>query len=227
MCWKQTGIATESDLYFFAERQNFEKKDWWDDLKSVFAKILKINEWLPNNEKIKVISISGPLYWKWVEEIVKKLKNSWVWVLDSGEFWKSFWYLEKKDPMWDSNDFDNYQHCLWRCKRFLRKSDALFVNSGDRTLADPKSTTAYRHDCNACASRAIPVVAGYYALACQAAPTMTPEKFKKLARETAHEIDSTIRHEKNGKVKRSERTTKIKVIDIKALIQKIEEEKNK
>jgi len=54
---------------------------------------------------------------------------------------------------------------------------------------------------------------------------MTPKKFKKLARETAHEIDSTIQNEKNGE--RSTETRKIKVIDIKALIQRIEDEKNK
>jgi len=55
---------------------------------------------------------------------------------------------------------------------------------------------------------------------------MTPKKFKKLAKETAHEIDSTIR-DYNGNGKRSLDTKKIKIIDIKALIQKIEEEKNK
>lgn len=50
---------------------------------------------------------------------------------------------------------------------------------------------------------------------------MTPDRFKKLARETAHEIDSTIRDKQSGKI--STETKKIKVIDIKALIQEIEE----
>lgn len=227
LVWKQTGIAPESDLYFFAEKQNSSERDWWDDLKLALDGILEQNKKLPDDKKIRVVSISGPLYWKGIEDIVKKLENSWVWVLDSGEFWKSFWYLEKKDPMWDPNDFSNYQHCLWRHKSHLRKLDALFVNSGDRTVADPRNPTAYRHDTHACASWAIPVVAWYYALACQADPTMTPKRFKKLARETSFQTDSTIRSKKNGKVKRSEKATKIKVIDIEALVQKIEEEKNK
>jgi hypothetical protein len=54
---------------------------------------------------------------------------------------------------------------------------------------------------------------------------MTPERFKKLAKETAHEIDSTIRNGENGE--RSTETRKIKVLDIKTLIKTIEEERNK
>ena len=216
LAWKQTGIAPDTDLYFFAGVKSNEEKNGGQDLASSLNKILEKNEKLSDDKKIRVISISWPLYW-WekTEKLVKKLEESWVWVLHSGEFWQDFWYLEKKDPMWDPNDFTNYQHYLW-----LRS--ALFVNSGSRTLADPKNDNAYRHDTQASASWAIPVVAWYYALACQADPTMTPEKFKKLARETAHEIDSTISYPEDDKRIRSTETRKIKVIDIKALIQKIE-----
>lgn len=214
LVWKQTGIAPESDLYFFAEKQSRGKEYWWDDLINAFNQILNKNKDLPNDKKIKLISISGPLYGEWIKDLVKQLEDSWVWVFSSETFRKDFWYLNKKDPMWNPNDFENYQHCLW-------KIDALFVNSGDRTVADPKNTTAYRHDIQASASWAIPAVAWYYLLACQADPTMTPDRFKKLARETAHEIDSTIRDKQSGKI--STETKKIKVIDIKALIQEIEE----
>lgn len=218
LAWKQTGIAPDSDLYFFAEKQNNGEEYWWDDLNSAFTKIIEKNKQLANDKKIRIISISGWLYGDWIKDLANKLENSWVWVLTSDEFFKDFWYLEKNDSMWDSNDFENYQHCLWEL-------DALFVNSGDRTVVDPRNDSAYRHDTQASASWAIPVVAWYYALACQADPTMTPERFKKLARETAHEIDSTINIRKDNKQIRSTETRKIKVIDIKALIQKIEEEK--
>lgn len=215
---KQTGVAPEADLYFFAEKQNDREEYWWNDLKSAFSKILEKNRQLPDNEKIKVISISGWLYGEWIKDLAMKLENSWVRVINSGDFFSDFWYLEKKDSMWDANNFQNYQHRIgWL--------DALYVNSGDRTVADPENIWAYRHDTHASASRAIPVVAWYYTLACQADPTMTPERFKKLARETAHEIDSTINIRKDNKQIRSTETRKIKVIDIKALIQKIEEEK--
>ena len=121
--------------------------------------------------------------------------------------------------MWDPDDLKNYQHYLWG-------RDALFVNSGNRTVADPKDENAYRHDNQASASWAIPAVAWYYALACQADPTMTPEKFKKLAKDTAKVIKSKIKHWSKifSKLWLS---TRLRVIDIKALIQKIEEEKKK
>lgn len=220
LTWKQTWIAPDANLYFYAEVQNNREKDGGQDLASSLTKILQKNERLSDDKKIRVISISWPLYWwKKTEELVKKLEESWVWVLHSGEFWKSFWYLEKKDPMWDPNDFKNYQHYLW-------DRDALFVNSGDRTIADPKDENAYRHDHEASASWAIPAVAWYYALACQADPTMTPEKFKKLAKDTAKVVKSKIKHW--AKIfSKLWLSIRLRVIDIKALIQKIEEEKKK
>lgn len=217
LAWKQTGIAPDSDLYFFAAKQNNGEEYWWDDLNSAFTKIIEKNKQLSDNEKIRVISISGWLYGEWIRDLAMKLEDSWVWVLTSGDFFSDFWYLEKKDPMWDSDNFENYQHSTW-------EPDAIYVNSGDRTIANSIDENAYIHDPQACASWAVPVVAWYYVLACQADPTMTPKRFIKLARETSHEIDSTIRNEENGE--RSTETRKIKVLDIKTLIKTIEEERN-
>lgn len=213
LAWKQTGVAPDSDLYFFAEYENFNDRLWWNDLKSALNMIFEKNKSLSDDKKIRVVSISGPLYWwRETEEIIDKLERSWVRVLYSGEFWKDFWYLWKKDPMWDPDDFENYKH-------YLGKKDSLFVNSWDRTVADPNSSTAYRHDTQPCASWAIPVVAWYYVLACQADPTMTPDKFKKLARDTSKILKTTVWKYWWENVWMP---IEIKVIDIKALIEKIE-----
>ena len=221
LAWKQTGIAPDANLYFYAEVQNNREKDGGQDLASSLNKILQKNEKLSDDKKIRVISISWPLYWwKKTEELVKKLEESWVWVLHSGEFWKSFWYLEKKDPMWDPNDLQNYQH-------YLGKTSALFVNSWDRTVASPQNDSSYRHDTEASASWAIPVVAWYYALACQADPTMTPDKFKRLAKDSAKVLKTDIKKHWWNIFSKLGLKAKIRVIDIKALIQKIEEQKKK
>lgn len=214
LVWKQTGVVPESDLYFFAERQNKNEKHWGFDLKNALNKILEKNKGLPDEQKIRVVSISWPLYWENIEEMVWELEKSWVRVLHSGEFWKNFWYLEKNDPAWDTDDFENYKHCFG-------KEDALFVNSWDRTIADPASEKSYVHDSPACASWAIPVVAWYYVLACQADPTMTPDKFKKLARDTSKILKTTVWKYWWENVWMP---IEIKVIDIKALIEKIESE---
>lgn len=145
--------------------------------------------------------------------------------------------------MGNPNDFDNYQ--IENGSRIDIMSDGtvnttirenlLYINSGDRTVPDPSSPTAYRHDSRASQSWSIPVIAGYYTLACQADPSMTKEKFMRLAEETAQVKTSTIPISKcigdpdneydwvdNG---RSEQTTNIKIIDINALLKAIEAEK--
>lgn len=212
---KETWVAPNADLHFFAEYQDKSKESWGNGLKLSLEKIYEMNKELPNDKKIRVVSISWPLYWNGTEETAGKLRSTWVWILDSSEFFKNFWYLNKEDPMWDPNNFDNYKH-------WLGKPEALYVNSWDRTIADPSNETAYRHDPIASASWAIPVVAGYYALACQADSKMTPEKFIKLAKETAYQRETVvweIEKEYAGI------PINIKIIDINKLINKINEEK--
>ena len=258
LAWKKTWIAPDADIYYFAEFQDNQKENWWNDLASALNKIYEKNKQLSNDKKIRVVSISGPLYGgEETEKIVKKLEDSWVWVLSWEAFITDFWFLDKKNPTWDPNDFNNYE-LSYPDKRQLEKIEAytknysvkdekdeilhdfygkikpvnelLFVNSGDRTIPSTENETAYMHDSGSCTSWAIPVVSWYYTLACQADPTMTPKRFKQMASETAIEIES------NGIYKNFQRPSlwrlpieqnRIKVIDIKALIQKIEEEKNK
>jgi hypothetical protein len=212
---KETWVAPNADLHFFAEYQDKSKESWGNGLKLSLEKIYEMNKELPNDKKIRVVSISWPLYWNGTEETAGKLRSTWVWILDSSEFFKNFWYLNKEDPMWDPNNYDNYKH-------WLGKPEALYVNSWDRTIADPSNETAYRHDPIASASWAIPVVAGYYALACQADSKMTPEKFIKLAKETAYQRETVvweIEKEYAGI------PINIKIIDINKLINKINEGK--
>ena len=209
-----TGIAPKANLHFFAKWRNENEPNWWNDLIDAFKQILQYNQTcLENNnikDQIRVVSISGPIFWwEYAKNLVNELENSWVLVISWDNFSHDFWYLGKKDPMWNPDTFDNYKYCFWN-------SNALFVNSWDRTVADSRDKSAYRYDSDASASWAIPVVASYYTLACQADPSMTPEKFKNLARATAHKMDSGI-----------EWVGTIEVINIKNLIDTIIKWENK
>ena len=255
LVWKKTWIAPDADMYYFAEFQDNQKENWWNDLASALNKIYKKNKQLPNDKKIRVVSISGPLYGgEETKNIVKKLEDSWVWVMCSENFVLDFWFLDKKDSLWDPNDFNNYEisypdeRQLKRIEMYSNSypvknkllhdfyskikpiDELLFVNSWDRTIASPENETAYTHDSGSCTSWAIPVVSWYYALACQADPTMTPKRFKQLASETATEVNAndTYRNFQRPSLGRIRiKNKKIKIINIKALIQKIEQEKNK
>lgn len=195
---KETGVAPDAQVYYFAEREAMNKDSVNTDLIKSFKDVLEINKNLPENDKIRVISISGPIYGgEEAEALVKELNESGVWVMSSNEFWKNFGYLDKKDPMGNPDDFDNYQ-----VHNPADSGRQLYVNSGDRTVAHYTETADYRHDSKASASWAIPVVAGYYALACEADPSMTPERFMQLAEDTAQVKQSVIKRGDSGNPQR-------------------------
>ncbi len=222
---QQTGVAPDADVYFFAEYQD-RSETGGNDMINALKSIIEKNKTLPENQRIRVVSISGPIYGEQEEAqaLIKELTDAGVWVLSSEEFWNDFGYLEKKDPMGDADDFNNYQ--INHPNDDEHPEQGLYVTSGNRTVPDPTNETAYRHDSRASASWAIPVVAGYYALACQADPSMTPEKFKQLAAETARVQESTTwKNPRDQFEGRTEETVPIKIIDINALLQRIEEEK--
>ena len=213
-------IAPQADCYYYATQFDGDMN----------ASVLDKNKTLPDNQKIRFVSMSMPLYGgEEAKEVAKELEAQGVWVYYSGSPEdKNRGYLSKKDPNGDPNDFDNYEIHAGR-------GGQLFVNSGDRTIPDPSSPTAYRHDSMASQSWSIPVIAGYYTLACQTDPTMTKERFMRLAEETAQVKQSTepiyvcVGDESNEndwvQQGRTEETVPIKIIDINALLQAIENEK--
>ena len=176
--------------------------------------------------------MSMPLYGgEEAKQVVAELEAQGVWVYYSGcPEDRNIGYLEKINPNGDPDDFNNYQISCGI-------AGGLYVNSGDRTVPDPSSPDAYRHDSAASQSWSIPVIAGYYTLACQADPSMTKERFMELAEQTARVQQSTMPNEvcigedpsdENAWIKqgRTSETVDIKIIDINALLQAIETEKN-
>ena len=136
-----------------------------------------------------------------LKKIVADLEAQGCWFFYSGcEEDSNISYLDKIDPAGDPNNFENY-------KPEDARPDDLFVNSGDRTVRDVNSPQGWRHDSRASKSWAIPVLSGYYVLACQVDPTMTKGRFMRIARETAREVNS------------------LKIIDINALLQEVAKEK--
>ena len=239
-------IVPDADCYYYAQH-NGSGMDApvLDNLKQILEK----NKTLPEDNKIRFVSMSMPLYGgEEAQKVVSELEKQGVWVYysDCAED-GNHGYLSKINPTADANDFNNYQISVGggeiiitpdgqKHKFIDQNSNTLFVNSGNRTVPDPSSPTAYRHDSRASQSWSVPVLAGYYTLACQADKSMTKEKFLVLANETARTINSTMpvyeaeqiysSIDERNYIGRSEETTAIKIIDIKALLQAIENEKS-
>lgn len=221
-------IAPEADCYYYATNFGGEiDKPVLENLKSILEK----NKTLPENQRIRVVSMSMPLYGgEEAQKVVEELEAQGVWVYYSGcPEDQSLGYLEKINPNGDPNDFNNYQISAGG-------AGYLYVNSGDRTVPDPNGPNAYRHDSTASQSWSIPVIAGYYTLACQADPSMTKERFMELAEQTAQVKQSTEPNwvkigksdSEHSKMRagRKQELVEIKIIDINALLEAIEAEKN-
>lgn len=222
-------IAPEADCYYYATNNGGNMdKPVLENLKSILEK----NKTLPENQRIRFLSMSMPLYGgEEAKQVVAELEAQGVWVYYSGcPEDQNRGYLEKINPNGDPNNFNNYQISAGG-------AGDLYVNSGDRTVPDPSSPDAYRHDSAASQSWSIPVIAGYYTLACQADPSMTKERFMELAEQTARVQQSTMPNEvcigedpndENAWIKqgRTSETVDIKIIDINALLQAIENSKN-
>ncbi|MFI3301422.1 MAG: LysM peptidoglycan-binding domain-containing protein [Candidatus Gastranaerophilales bacterium] len=209
---KETGVAPNANVvYCSASSNSIEEQD--ADHIAAFKHILEHNKNNPNNP-IRVVSMSAPVNTKESEALVEQLNQSGTWVLSSGEFFENFGYLQRNDPMGDPNDFENYSIA----HEGSGNPDVLFINSGNRTVAESVDSTNYRHDSRASASWSIPVIAGLYTLACQADSSMTPERFVELARETAQEIEINNNFEGSDNYGQ---TQIAKIIDAETLIKKI------
>lgn len=228
-------IAPDADLYYYAQTNEINDDTLAQNLQAIIDK----NKTLPADKKIRIVSLSLPIEGNMNKSLekAKELEAQGVWIFSSNnkekmnnkslftKFWDKFGYLEKKDAMGDINEFNNYQAFNYDHNNDI--NELLFVNSGDRTVPDPDNPDAFRHDSTSSASWAIPVVAGYYTLACQADSTMTPDKFTELAHKTARTVKSTLPvMNSNGFNNRTKETKDIKIIDIKALLQEIEKGKN-
>lgn len=206
------GVAPEADLYYIAETHGTFKKEGFDwdftYLAQSIDRILEINKELPNDKKIRVISISvgwseKQKGYKEVSEAVKRAKEEGILVVSSSiaETFGFRFHGLGRDSMSDPNNYSEYKPGLFWTKRYFEGEyslgqDTLLVPMDSRCTASPTGQNDYVFYSTGGWSWSIPYIAGLYALACQVDPSMTPEAFWNKALETGTTIDI----EKNGKV---------------------------
>ena len=177
------GTAPDANLYYVAA--DTEKGD--DGDYEAIHHLLDLNETLPEEDKIAVISLSyggleGP---KW-EEVLARAESQEVWLLTCGNFTPE--YFGAGAPMGtDPNDPLAYVFANWIGEPW--RVDVL-VPMDNRTIAAPGSGSAYTYMSNGGVSWIPPYLAGVYALAKQVDPDLTHDAFTALAIETAY--DSSI-----------------------------------
>ncbi len=169
---------------------------------SAINRILEINEQLPEDRKIRVISMSigwAPSQdgYKEISEAAEKAKQAGMLVIcSSTESVHGFRFQGLGRPaMANPDDFNSYEPGAWWAKRFYSNYGSenfayrLLVPMDSRTTASPTGVSDYVFYSQGGWSWSIPYIAGVYALCCQVDPNITPERFWALSMKTGRNIE--------------------------------------
>jgi hypothetical protein len=205
---KTVGVAPDADLYFIATSfcnytGSIEDTDFSCLAKQV-RRILEINELLPQDRKIRVLSISigwGPesIGYAEINAATKEAKDAGMLVICSSveEVHGFKFHALGRKPFADPDQFESYEPGLWWAQQFYdgkQFSDRLLVPMDSRTTASPGGVDEYVFYREGGWSWSIPYIAGAYALAAQVKPTITPDEFWQLALQTGRTIE--LHHER-------------------------------
>lgn len=205
---KTVGVAPEADLYYiatgFCGAEKFEELDFACWAKAV-RRIVEINENLPADRKIRVLSLS----WGWstkstgykqISAAVNEAKAAGIFVISSSLGHTDELYFQGlgREPLDEPNRFESYTPGLWWEKDYFAgplnyyfgnpPEPFLLVPMDSRTTASPTGTEDYVFYRIGGWSWSIPYLAGMYALAVQVDPDITPKEFWETALGTGRTI---------------------------------------
>ena len=201
------GVAPDADLYYigswtgdFGVGNNDFTYNFAYYAQSV-RRLIELNRQLPERRKVRVISMQ--VGWspeqKGYEDItaaVDEARAAGMFVVSSSlEETSGFrFHGLGRDPMADPDAFESYEPGPRWAESFYAGqagSDRLLVPMDARTTASPGGPDEYVFYRQGGWSWAIPYIAGVYALACQADPAVTPDRFWELALQTGRTIQIT------------------------------------
>jgi hypothetical protein len=197
---KTIGVAPGADLYFIA--------DWFmdPDEKANFAylatgirRVLEINRSLPQEHRIRVVSISRGLGSKErgyaeVMSAIKEAEAQGVVVISVGMYGsKQAGILGLgRDPSADPDALASFRPAAFlipKINNATGSKNQLWIPIDARATASPTGKEDYVFYGEGGMSWAEPYLAGVYALACQVDPAITPERFWTLATQTGQYVD--------------------------------------
>lgn len=208
LCGKNTGVAPDVKLAFFAETAKpvneteiphigkDGKKRYFGSYALALQKILEINKTLPDKEKISAVSISNGMlsHNQQCVDLIQQLIADGVMVLTCGDAYLfhgdiADFITADRLPYSDPDDAKSYVYGYWR-DGINYKPTGILVPAGNRTTAGNSSDTNYMYwGRNGGYSWATPYMVGVYALAKQVYPNLTPLKFFEVARQTGYPME--------------------------------------
>ena len=199
------GAAPEALLYFIADDVGTgEGKNFVRDM-SYYAgdvdRFIALNETLPEEEKIRVISMS--VGWmpedrgaEAMEAAIARARAAGIAVVcvNSHDPLLEPWMGMGRTPYGDPGRLEDcrpgafWAEALYSGEYRGADGSLLLVPMDRRTAASPAGPEEYAHFPEGGMSWAVPWVAGLYALACQVKPEVTFEEFLAAAQATAHPV---------------------------------------
>jgi hypothetical protein len=198
---KSVGVAPDADLYYiatgFCGATSLDDMDYSCWAKAI-QRIVEINQALPRDRKIRVLSLSfgWTLKNKGYDEItsaVNEAQAAGIFVISSSlRFTDNLYFLGLgRSPLSDPNDFWSYKPGLWWEKDFYKNqfpTKTLLIPMDSRTTASPTGVEDYVFYHEGGLSWSIPYIAGMYALTVQVKPAITPTDFWDIALSTGRTI---------------------------------------
>lgn len=201
---KNVGTAPQADLYYIAARNgrfNETGEYVYDFHETALAiyRILEINNSLPEDRKIRVISIQSGIRDDFadtseVNKAIDAARQNNIFVIYSNleDTYGFGFHGLGRDPLTNPDLTDCYEPAFTQIEDYEGIFDPSLVRllapMDSRTFADAYSTDGYLFDRVGGRSWVMPYLAGVYALAAQTYSNITPEKFWDLALDTGYWI---------------------------------------
>ncbi len=207
---EQVGVAPEANLYYIAAFAFDTSKAYsgtrdFHSMARAVRRILQINAGLPDDQKIRVLSMSvgwSPLEAGYAEmtAAVNDAKAAGIFVVSSNleQTYGFKMHGLGRAPLADPDSFNSYDAGLFYASQLPPNgmTDRLLIPMDSRTVASPSSPDEYAFFRAGGWSWITPYLAGVYVLAAEVDPEITPERFWELAMSTGR----TIELEQNGKI---------------------------
>lgn len=203
---KDNGVAPGANLFFVEVKWEDDQGKEGDTTYRYYAqameRLLDINKSLPDEHRIRVISISaypspdhGVNDYDLYEKALKRAKAEGVFVIavsSEEDYGFRFAGLER-EPLADPDDFQSFgaiQMTSWD------KPNCVFFPMDSRTTASYEGKEDYTFFRRGGASWVAPYIAGLYAMAVQVKPEVTPELFwDALVKTSVHQMDKRVNKE--------------------------------
>lgn len=230
---KNLGVAPAADLYFIGmTNMNFIENNQTEidftPAAQAVDRMLEINEMLPKEDKIRVISMSISFCpenkgYKELTAAIERAKKAGIFVISCNLFETynhKFWYQGlDRDPLADPEKTTSYDVIPWKnwisqIKHITgtdiyyenefnkyQPQEILLVPMTSKTMASPTGLDDYSFGREGGWSSVEPYLAGLYAMACQVKPDITAEIFLSQAMKTGDKREFTTNNKKySGKM---------------------------